>query len=59
MWENGEWSMTWQVKGGDPEQHKGYHASIAILEGGVWKKRLLMTVTTPAATATAKTDATK
>ena len=21
--------MTWQVKGGDPEQHKGYHASIA------------------------------
>jgi ketosteroid isomerase-like protein len=59
MWENGEWSMTWQVKGGDPEQHKGYHASIAVLEGGVWKKRLLMTVTTPAATATAKTDATK
>ena len=51
--------MTWQVKGGDPEQHKGYHASIAVLEGGVWKKRLLMTVTTPAATATAKTDATK
>jgi hypothetical protein len=30
MWENGEWSMTWQVKGGDPEQHKGYHASIAV-----------------------------
>ena len=26
--------MTWQVKGGDPEQHKGYHASIAVREGG-------------------------
>ena len=59
MWENGEWSMTWQVKGGDPEQHKGYHASIAVREGGVWKKRLLITNITPAATATAKTAETK
>ena len=30
MWENGEWRMTWQVKGGDPVQGKGYHASIAL-----------------------------
>jgi len=28
MWENGEWRMTWLVKGGDPVQGKGYHASI-------------------------------
>ena len=48
MWENGEWSMTWQVKGGDPEQHTGYHASIAVREGGVWKKRMLITNVTPA-----------
>ena len=47
-WENGEWSMTWQVKGGDPEQHKGYHASIAVREGGVWNKRMLITNVTPA-----------
>jgi ketosteroid isomerase-like protein len=38
MWENGEWSMTWQVKGGEPVQGKGYDASIAVLEDGVWKK---------------------
>jgi uncharacterized protein (TIGR02246 family) len=48
MWENGEWSMTWQVKGGDPEQHKGYHASIAVREDGVWKKRMLISNVTPA-----------
>jgi hypothetical protein len=52
MWENGEWSMTWQVKGGDPEQHKGYHASIAVREDGVWKKRLLISNITPAPAAT-------
>jgi hypothetical protein len=32
--------MTWQVKGGDPVQGKGYHASIAVREDGVWKKRM-------------------
>jgi hypothetical protein len=47
MWENGEWSMTWQVKGGDPEQHTGYHASIAVLEDGVWKKRMVISNVTP------------
>jgi hypothetical protein len=52
MWENGEWSITWQVKGGNPEQHKGYHASIATREGGVWKKRMLISIATPAPAAT-------
>src|SRR5262245_1982102 len=32
MWENGEWSMTWQAKGGEPVQGKGYDASLAVLE---------------------------
>jgi len=52
MWENGEWSMTWQVKGSDPVQGKGYHASIAVREDGVWKKRMLIVNVThpPAAT---------
>jgi ketosteroid isomerase-like protein len=59
MWENGEWSMTWQVKGGDPEQHKGYHASIAALEGGVWKKRMLMSNVTPAPATTKTADEAK
>jgi ketosteroid isomerase-like protein len=54
MWENGEWSMTWQVKGGDPEQHKGYHASMAVREGGVWKKRMVISNITPAPPATAQ-----
>jgi ketosteroid isomerase-like protein len=52
MWENGEWTMTWQVKGGNPEQHKGYHASIAAREGGVWKKRMVISITTPEPAAT-------
>jgi ketosteroid isomerase-like protein len=52
MWENGEWSMTWQVKGSDPVQGKGYHASIAVREGGVWKKRMLINNITPAPAAT-------
>ena len=34
MWEHGTWSMTWQVKGGEPVQGKGYHASVAVLEDG-------------------------
>jgi ketosteroid isomerase-like protein len=54
MWENGEWSMTWQLKGGDPEQHKGYHASMAVREGGVWKKRMVISNITPAPPATAQ-----
>jgi ketosteroid isomerase-like protein len=49
MWENGEWSITWQVKGCDPVQAKGYHASIAVREDGVWKKRMTITNETPPA----------
>ena len=49
-WENGEWSMTYQVKGSDPLEIKGYHASIAVCEGGVWKKRMLISNITLAPT---------
>ena len=52
MWENGAWSMTWQVKGSDPVHGKGYHASVAVLEGGALKKRMLVTNVTPAPVAT-------
>ena len=52
MWENGAWSMTWQVKGGDPVHGKGYHASVAVLEGGALKKRMLISNVTPAPAAT-------
>ena len=48
MGENGAWSMTWQVKGGEPVNGKGFHSSIAVLEDGVWKKRMLTDNTTPA-----------
>jgi ketosteroid isomerase-like protein len=51
-WENGEWSMTYQVKGGDPLEIKGYHASIAVREGGVWKKRMLISNVTLAPSVT-------
>jgi hypothetical protein len=52
MWENGAWSITWQVKGGEPVHGKGYHASVAVLEGGALKKRMLVTNVTPAPAAT-------
>ena len=48
MWENGAWSMTWQVKGGDPVHGKGYHASFAVLEGDDWNIRMLCSNVTPA-----------
>ena len=48
MCENGAWSMTWQVKGSDPVHGKGYHASVAVLEGSALKKRMLVTNVTPA-----------
>ena len=55
MWKNGAWSMTWQVKGGDPVKGKGYHASVAVLEGGSLKKRMLVSNVTPAPAAPAET----
>jgi len=55
MWENGEWTMTWQVKGGEPVHAKGHHASIAVRDGGVWKKRMVIVNTTPAPTPPAAT----
>jgi uncharacterized protein (TIGR02246 family) len=57
MWENGEWSMTWQVKGSDPVQGKGYHASVAVREDGVWKKRMLINNVTPPPAAAASPTA--
>jgi ketosteroid isomerase-like protein len=56
-WESGEWSMTYQVKGGDALQIKGYHASIGVLEDGVWKKRMLISNITlaPAVTSSSTT----
>ena len=47
MWENGEWSMTWQVKGEKAVETTGYHASIAVRDGGVWKKRMVVVVKSP------------
>ena len=47
MWENGTWSMTWQVKGGEPVQGKGYDASVAVLEDGALKKRMLISNASP------------
>jgi uncharacterized protein (TIGR02246 family) len=53
VWENGEYSLTYQVKGSDPAQNKGYHSSIAVREDGVWKKRL---ITCNPSTAPARSD---
>jgi hypothetical protein len=57
VWENGEWSCTITVQGqtGGPIQIKGYHSSVAVREGGVWKKRLITWNITPAPAAPAQT----
>jgi hypothetical protein len=47
--------MTWQAKGGEPVHAKGYHASIAVRDGGVWKKRMVIVNTTPTPTPPAAT----
>jgi uncharacterized protein (TIGR02246 family) len=52
MWENGTWSGTIQGQNFGPIQIKGYHSSIAVREGGVWKKRMLTWNVTPAPAAT-------
>ena len=57
-WENGEWSMTYQVRGRDPLQIKGYHASIAVREGGVWKMRMLISNITLAPAVTSSSTVT-
>jgi ketosteroid isomerase-like protein len=46
-WSNGEWSTTFQVKGGDPAESKGYLVTIFAREGDAWKKRLLIWNLTP------------
>ena len=56
VWETGAWTQTLKGETFGPLQLKGYHSSIAVLDGGVWKKRLLMWNITPAP-ATTKTAA--
>ena len=48
VWETSAWSVTIQAKGGDPIQIKGFASSIAVREGGVWKKRMITLNITPA-----------
>ncbi len=40
MWATGEWSVTYQVEGGDPVQIKGYWGATKAREGDTWKTRL-------------------
>jgi ketosteroid isomerase-like protein len=39
-WSNGQWSLTSQVKGGDPVERTGYWLEVYRLEDGTWKKRV-------------------
>jgi len=47
IWENGEWSLTYQVGGGGPTQLKGYWSAIRAREDDVWKTRTEMSNVTP------------
>ena len=53
MWATAEWSATYQVKGGDPVQLKGYWSAINVREGDGWKIRMLTYNVSPASAATA------
>jgi uncharacterized protein (TIGR02246 family) len=41
LWCNGAWSVTYQVKGSDPVQAKGYYSAIDSREGDTWKLRMV------------------
>jgi ketosteroid isomerase-like protein len=56
LWETGQWSCTITVQGRGGIQLKGYHSSIAVLEGDAWKKRLITWNVTPAPTPPAQTQ---
>ena len=51
-WSNGQWSLTYQVKGGDPVELTGYWLEIYSREGGTWKKRVDAWNLTPPSAAT-------
>jgi ketosteroid isomerase-like protein len=52
IWRNGEWSLTWQVNGGDPAPAKGYWSAIEVLEDGILKDKMQIWNETPATAAT-------
>ncbi len=54
-WSNGQWSLTYQLKGGDPVELTGYWLEIYSREGGTWKKRVDAWNLTPPPTAPAET----
>ena len=47
IWENGDWSLTYQVAGGGPIQLKGYWSAIRVREGDAWKTRMEMSNVAP------------
>ena len=49
LWNNGEWSLTYQVNGGGggPVQLEGYWANIVVREGNAWKTRMGISNVTP------------
>ena len=55
LWETARWSQTLKGQDFGPIQLSGYVASIAVREGGVWKKRMLIWNITPAPAAPAET----
>jgi ketosteroid isomerase-like protein len=48
LWRNGAWSLTWQVKGGEPTPAKGYWSAIDVLEDGILKDKMQTWNVTPA-----------
>jgi ketosteroid isomerase-like protein len=56
-WSNGKWSLTYQVKDGNPVELTGYWLEVYLLEDGTWKKRVDAWNVTPAPAPTATPSA--
>ena len=58
IWANGEWSLTVKGPNWGPKEVKGFWSAVHVLEGDVWKNRMVIGNTTPAPAATPSPTAT-
>jgi Domain of unknown function (DUF4440) len=52
-WANGEWSLTVKGPNWGPKEVKGFWSAVHVLEGDVWKNRMVIGNTSPAPSPTA------
>jgi uncharacterized protein (TIGR02246 family) len=57
-WANGEWSLTVKGPNWGPKEFKGFWSAVHVLEGNVWKNRMVIGNITPAPAAAPSPTAT-